>query len=46
MCGKIMWIIQTYFTLSNIRLQRVVSQTIMWIIQGMQISKSQITLAK
>ena len=46
MCGKIVLIIQTYFTLSNIRLERVVSQTIMWIIQGMQISKGQITLVK
>ena len=46
MCRKIMQIIQTYFTLSNIRLERVVSQTIMQIIWGIQISEGQITLTK
>ena len=40
-----MWIIRAYFTLGNIILRRVVSQTIMQIIRDVQISEGQIIWA-
>ena len=42
---KIVRIIWAYFTLNNITLQRVMSQTIMWIIQEVRISEVQIIRA-
>ena len=42
---KIVWIIRAHFTLSNITLWRVVSQTIMRIIQEVRISEGQIIRA-